>query len=321
MDGPVAAAVALTVALAVALAATPIAGSVARRTGLVDRPGPLKVQQVPVPYLGGVAVLAALAGPVAVHRISLLVPLVAACALGVADDAREVRPRVRLLCEVAIGVAAGIVVPAPGPPTAVGVVITAVLVVGLVNAVNLLDGLDGLAAGVALASALGFAALGGDAPVPALALAGALAGFLAYNRPPARIYLGDGGAYLLGVALALCCVLALRGNGGSAWAGAPLIVAVPAADTAIAIGRRFRARTPLFEGDRSHVYDQLVDRGWTAPRAVLVLVALQGALAAAGVAAGALPPAGAAAAAGVCATMIAAATVRGRFLTPSEGPP
>ena len=313
MDGLVAAAVSLPLALA----ATPGAAAVARRTGLVDRPGPLKVHRIPVPYLGGAAVLIALGVPVASHRPALLVPLVAACALGIADDAREVPPRVRLACELAIGVAAGLVAPAAGPPEAAGVLVTAVVAVGLINAVNLLDGLDGLAAGVSLASALGLAAIGGGARTPALALAGALAGFLVYNRPPARIYLGDGGAYLIGVSLALCCVLALDGNSGSAWLAAPLMVAVPAADTAIAIGRRVRSGAPLFAGDRSHVYDQLVDRGMTAPRTVLVLVAIQAIAGGAGVAIGAIPVAAAVAAAAACTAAMAAATVRGRFLTPA----
>ena len=66
------------------------------------------------------------------------------------------------------------------------------------NAVNLLDGLDGVAAGCGLVSALGIAVLDDGARVPALALAGGLAGFLVFNRPPARIYLGDAGAYLIG---------------------------------------------------------------------------------------------------------------------------
>ncbi|MCZ7535490.1 MAG: undecaprenyl/decaprenyl-phosphate alpha-N-acetylglucosaminyl 1-phosphate transferase [Acidimicrobiia bacterium] len=314
-------ALAFAAALAVALAATPVVARLALATGLVDHPGPLKVHRAPVAYLGGLAVAVAVAGPIGAHRPALLAPLAAALALGVADDALDVPPRLRLACEAGIGVLAGVVVPAPGMPTAQGIALTAVIAVGLVNAVNLLDGLDGLAAGAALASALGFAALGAGARVPALALAGALVGFLAYNRPPARIYLGDGGAYLLGTALALCCVLALDGGGASAWLGAPLIVAVPAVDTAIAIARRFRARLPLFGGDRSHVYDQLVDRGWTAPAAVLALVALQGALAVAGVAAGRLSAVVAGAITSVCAIAIVAATVLGGFLSPTTSAP
>ena len=246
-------------ALVVALVATPVAAAVARRIGVVDRPGPLKVQRTPVPYLGGVAVFVALAGPLAFTRPSLLAPLALLLVLGLADDLGDLPPRLRLLLEVGIGLVGGAIAPAPG---SFGVLVTAAFVVGLVNAVNLLDGLDGLAGGVAFASAVGFAVVGGSARLPALALAGALGGFLWFNRPPARIYLGDAGAYMCGGALALLAGLALGNHSGAArWAAIPLLVALPVFDTAIAIVRRRRAGAPLFGGDRSHVYDQLVDRG------------------------------------------------------------
>ena len=102
----------------------------------------------------------------------------------------DLPPRVRLVCELAIGIVGGLVAPAPGR---IGVLVTCVFVVGLVNAVNLLDGLDGLAGGVVCASAVGFALVGGPGRVPAIALAASLGGFLWFNRPPARIYLGDAG--------------------------------------------------------------------------------------------------------------------------------
>ncbi len=83
-------------------------------------------------------------------------------------------------------------------------------------------------------SALGFALLGGAVTLPALAVCGALVGFLVFNRPPARIYLGDGGSYLLGTALALLAATALDGQGRAAWIALPLFVGLPIADTAIA---------------------------------------------------------------------------------------
>jgi UDP-GlcNAc:undecaprenyl-phosphate GlcNAc-1-phosphate transferase len=268
--------ISLVVAFAVALAATPIAARVAARAGLVDQPGPLKVQQAPVPYLGGVAVFVAFAVPVAFVRPSMLLPLALALVLGLADDARGLPASVRLGAEIGIGLAAGVVASAPGP---FGVLVTAVFVVGLVNAINLLDGLDGLASGVALASALGFAMVGGAARAPGFALAGALAGFLVFNRPPARIYLGDAGAYFVGAANAMLASLALgAADGPGAWAAVPLLVALPLVDTTIAIARRVRAHQPLFTGDRSHVYDQLVDRGLATGWVTAAFAALQAVL-------------------------------------------
>ena len=97
--------------------------------------------------------------------------------------------------------------------------------------------------------------------------AGALVGFLLWNRPPARIYLGDAGSYLVGTALAILLALTATEHGTEApTAGALLFVAVPVADTTVAIVRRWRAGQPLRQGDRGHVYDQLVDRGWTTGR-------------------------------------------------------
>jgi UDP-GlcNAc:undecaprenyl-phosphate GlcNAc-1-phosphate transferase len=264
--------VTFAIALVVALAMTPLARRVSFALGILDRPGPLKVQREPVAYLGGVAVFVALAAALAADHPAWIGPLALATALGVADDVRTIPPQIRLLAQCTIGVAAGLVVPAPGPA---GFLVTAGFVVVLVNAVNLLDGMDALASSVVATSAFAFAVLGGVLRDPALALAGALAGFLVFNRPPARIYLGDGGSYLIGTGLALLAATALDGQGAAAWIALPLLVVVPLADTAIAILRRARSRRPLFAGDRSHVYDQLADRGWPVARIVLALVGVQ----------------------------------------------
>jgi UDP-GlcNAc:undecaprenyl-phosphate GlcNAc-1-phosphate transferase len=204
------------------------------------------------------------------------VPLALALAAGVLDDVHPQPVTTRIACQVVVAAAAGWAAPVPIPG---GAVLTAVAAMGLLNAVNLLDGLDGLAAGVAFVSAAGFALLGGDTVTPALALMGAVGGFLVFNRPPARIYLGDGGAYVVGTALALLAALAVDAEPEVAtWAAVPLLVGVPVLDTAVAFARRLRARQPLFVGDRAHVYDQLVDRGRSPMVAVLSLVVLQAAL-------------------------------------------
>jgi UDP-GlcNAc:undecaprenyl-phosphate GlcNAc-1-phosphate transferase len=267
------------VAIAVALVATPLVRRFAVARGVLDAPGPLKIHREPVPYLGGAAVLLALVPALAATRAWWLVPVVGAAALGIADDVRSLSPRFRLAAQIVVGVAAGAAAPAPGR---LGGVVTAVLVVGLANAVNLVDGMDGLASGLVALSAVGFVAIGGDGRVAALALAGALVGFAVFNRPPARIYLGDGGAYLLGTTLAMLAAQALHGH-AHAWPAVPLLVGLPAADTAIAIVRRRRARRPVFLGDRSHVYDQLADRGWPVERVLAACFAAQAAVTVAGV--------------------------------------
>jgi UDP-GlcNAc:undecaprenyl-phosphate GlcNAc-1-phosphate transferase len=272
-----AALLAFAVAFAVVAVATPLAARLATHLGVLDRPGEHKVHARPVPYLGGLAVFAGLAVVLAFEAPRLLLPLALALALGTADDVADLPPVLRLVA--AGGVAATAAWAAPAPVRA-GPLLTALMVIGLLNAINLLDGLDGLASGVTLASAAGFAllggsGLGGDRAV-ALAVVGALAGFLLYNRPPARIFLGDGGAYVLGTALALLAARSIEPDQVAAsWAAALLLVAVPIADTAAALARRVRDRARVFGGDRGHLYDRLVGRGWTTAATTLAFVALQ----------------------------------------------
>jgi UDP-GlcNAc:undecaprenyl-phosphate GlcNAc-1-phosphate transferase len=292
-------------ACAVAIVATPLAMALARRTGLVDQPGPLKVQQTPVPYLGGLGVAAGLALAGFETEVRLLLPPLAALLLGVADDARDLDPKLRLAAECAIGVAVAAAVPHHG---VVAFVVAAVATVVLINAVNLLDGLDALASGVGLAAAVGMAwVTEGDGRALALALAGALAGFLVWNKPKAKVYLGDGGAYLLGTVLAELWALSWRPGGSLGRPiAAALLVAVPLIDTTVAVVRRRRSGHPLFQGDRAHVYDQLVDRGLRAPLAVGCCILGQAVLATVGTLATRLGTAGA-----VAVTAVAVAAVIG----------
>ena len=271
-----------------ALVLTPMARAAALRFGIVDRPGDLKTQRVPVAYLGGVAVfLAALPGVLLAGEPLVLVPTGIALALGLADDLRPLPVSARVVVELAIAVAGALVVPGP----LLAQIATAVLVLGLLNAVNLLDGQDGLAAGAGIVIAAGLAVLGGAATPIALGLAGALAGFLVFNRPPARIYLGDAGAYFVGTTIALLPALTRdAGTTWSIWWAVPLLVGLPVADTAIAIVRRLRSHRPLLQGDRSHVYDQLVDRGLSVGSSTLVGIGVQVVLTGLGLAASQAPP-------------------------------
>ena len=260
--------VAAALALAVTLALTPVMAAVARRTGIVDAPGALKVHERPVPYLGGAAVFL---GLVCSIEWALLVPAGLALVLGTADDKWSIPPWLRFAVEIPVGVAVAAVADG-GLPGVVVVLGT----VALINAVNMLDGSDGVAGGVGLASAAGFVAVAtGDARLLAAALAGALAGFLFWNRPPARIYLGDGGAYLLGAVLATLAA----DVPGDRRVGAALLLGVPALELATTVLRRARTRTSLTEGDRGHTYDRLRDRGWSVLRVALTMAAAQAVLA------------------------------------------
>lgn len=273
-------------AFAVTLLSTPAMIRLARRTGIVDRPGPLKRQEDSIPYLGGVAVFAGLVVGASAGRPILLVPLALAVALGTADDRRELSPWTRLAGELVLGVVvASLVKTHVGG--ALGPVLVGAATILLVNGVNLMDGLDALAGGVlAVASAAFALVLGGGGRYLAIAAACGLVGFLVYNRPPARIYLGDGGSYLLGTALAVLLAESWAPHVRQPVGVAGLvIVAVPVAEVAFAIVRRVRARSSIFEGDRAHLYDCLVRRGWPPLRASLAYVTMEAVLAGAAVAA------------------------------------
>jgi UDP-GlcNAc:undecaprenyl-phosphate GlcNAc-1-phosphate transferase len=187
--------------------------------------------------------------------------------------------------EVGIGLAVVATCPVRfGAPVAVPLVV--VITILVVNGVNLLDGLDLLAGGTSAVAAVAFAVLlHGSARQLAVASAAALLGFLFFNRPPARIYLGDGGAYLLGTALAVLLARSWAPHVPARVGTAALaLVALPAAEVAFAVVRRARGRQSLTAGDRGHPYDRLVTRGWPRLSASLVYLGVEALVAVAAVA-------------------------------------
>jgi UDP-GlcNAc:undecaprenyl-phosphate GlcNAc-1-phosphate transferase len=243
-----------------------------------------------VPYLGGVAVfLAGLVGA-ALGRPTVVAPLAGAVALGALDDRLDLPAWARLVGQGAVGAGVALVVPTRIGGLGGGAVV-AVIAVVLMNGVNFLDGLDALAAGVIAVACIGFAViLHDDGRDLAVAMAAALGGFLVYNRPPARVYLGDAGAYLLGTVVAVLLAWAwapgTRSPGGVA---SLAIVAVPVGEVAFAVVRRLRARRSITTGDRRHPYDLAVARGWPPASAVLAYVGIEAVLATAAVAASKAP--------------------------------
>lgn len=173
-----------------------------------------------------------------------------------------------------------------------GVLFQVVLVVGASNATNLLDGLDGLCSGVTSLICVGFLVLAtslmawdlfrGDAlPVHyehagiivllSFALMGAVLGFLPYNFNPASIFMGDAGSMFLGFMAATFMILFAERPEGFKWfLGSMVIFGLPIFDTGLALVRRLVNRQPIFAGDRSHFYDQLVDRGFSVQKSVSI---------------------------------------------------
>ncbi len=153
--------------------------------------------------------------------------------------------------------------------------ITVFWLVATTNIINLIDGIDGLAAGVSMFLMITLAVMGNGDPgytVFCLGMAGALLGFLYYNFPPAKIFLGDGGAYFLGYLIGGISILTSNKVEVAASLIAPfLALGLPLLDTTLAIVRRTVRGMPVFYGDREHIHHRLVDLGFSSQKAVLIL--------------------------------------------------
>jgi UDP-GlcNAc:undecaprenyl-phosphate GlcNAc-1-phosphate transferase len=210
--------------------------------------------------------------------------VVMATVVGLVDDARPQPASVRMaaLAVAGVPIAAGLPLDELGLSARVGVVVLLLL---LANAVNLIDGQDGLAGGLGAIASVGLAAViaaNGANPVLALAVAGALVGFLAWNLPPARVFLGNGGAYGLG---ALLTVLAAQATAGHGWHGllaAALCLGVFAFELTFTVFRRLRSAQRLATGDRRHSYDLLGHSRGNRDRSTLALWTLAAVAAGAG---------------------------------------
>ena len=312
--------VGLSVALVASLVLTPLLLGLARQRGWVDRPKANRWHRQPVALMGGVAIAAALAlGLGASGSLGALPwPVWAGAGLvfaaGFADDVWSLSPLAKLLVQLAAATAAlgaGMTAWA-GAPLWVSAPLTVVWVVGVTNAFNLIDGLDGLAGGLAVIGAGGLGAMAwraGDPGAAAVAatVAAAAAGFLAFNRPPARVFMGDCGSMLLGYVLAVLGMAVHDAQPAATGIVAPaLVLAVPLFDTTFVSLTRLGAGRSVFDGGTDHVHHRLALLWASEQKAV---VALHGA--SLGAAALALVASGAGPAWTVAASAVVAAVAGG----------
>jgi UDP-GlcNAc:undecaprenyl-phosphate GlcNAc-1-phosphate transferase len=303
------------VALVISLIATRIAIAAARRFAFLDRPGAErhKQQAAAVPYGGGAAMAVALVVGVAVAVSVLPLPpstdgarpdhgplwpvyagALALFLIGLRDDLRPLTASTKLMAQAAIaGLAVwqgdlGIDSLRMWPVLSYGLAWAWLVLVS--NAYNLLDHADGLCGSIAVVSALVLfsgAMMSGDVEFGrlCLVLAAAIIGFLAWNLPPARIYMGDAGSLPLGFLIGVGTLSVTFWPSGES--GSPLsvlapvlITALPLFDTATVIVKRLRGHRPIMQGDRNHISHRLVRLGLTPRRSLLTAIALQVALAA-----------------------------------------
>ena len=282
------------VALMLSFIATPLISRFACKNGLTDNPGERKIHLHPKPFLGGLSIFLSFSATglyfysFSDHTRSLLLCSFLIVVLGVADDIYDLKPLYKLTGQFVVAAlyvslnagSYGLLVDSLERfylPRFVTLALITCWIVLMTNAFNLVDGLDGLAAGIAVIIFATLALLafwGGNLPVLGLLLIGlgASLGFLPYNFQPARIFLGDAGAMLLGFVLAALHLLVMASPFSvSIVLGSAFIFVYPVLDVVFAIFRRLRKKQSIFQGDQGHIHHILPRRGLPERTAVLLL--------------------------------------------------
>ena len=284
------------VALVVVVLLTPAVGGMARRLGAVDQPEARRLNRHPIPRLGGLALFLGIFVPALAfldlsHQArGLLLGAAVATTVGAVDDFRGLAWWEKLAGQVtaaAIPVGFGIWVhrftfPIVGVhvlPKWIGMPVSVFWIVAIMNMVNFLDGLDGLAAGVSAISAFTFALIALSLPRPEVQSAllsaivlGAALGFLRHNFYPARIFMGDSGALLLGFVLAVIPLQGLLKTASIVTLFFPLLVlAVPIVDTTFVVARRLKHGEKVFVADQAHLHHRFLRRGFSQRREALTI--------------------------------------------------
>ena len=298
--------------LVLSAVATPLVRFLSFKIGAVDNPNARRINKVPMPTAGGLAVFIAFSVsvlgflPGIIKHLNVdgvyihyVLPLVLAGGIiivtGLIDDVKELKPLPKL-CGILI--AATIIwlwtdfrfddfkIPFGGPlihfPGWVSFLLTVLWIVAITNAVNLIDGLDGLVSGVSIISLTTMGIVSyfflHDSniflPLTIFILVVSIAGFLPYNYHPAIIYLGDTGALFIGFMIGVLSLQGLKNSTAVAVVTPMIILGVPITDTVVAIIRRHLSGKKFYEADRMHLHHRLLSMGLTHRGTVLVIYAI-----------------------------------------------
>jgi UDP-GlcNAc:undecaprenyl-phosphate GlcNAc-1-phosphate transferase len=282
-------------AFIVAAAMMPVAKAAGVRFGIIAQPSSDRPHAKPTALLGGLAVMAGLIAAIGLvgvlsglpyHSLPWLAGFaVAMCLVGLLDDIVDLRPRHKLILELAaISILGGW-----GPQLdllpyqPLNIALTIFWLITATNAFNLIDGIDGLAAGVGIVAALSIATVAGlhqheGTMVVGLALAGALAGFMVFNFPPASIFMGDEGALAVGLVLGVLSIQASHYGEGSlpARLAMPLLaLMVPLLDIVTVTVTRLATGNPISKRGLDHSHHRLTRLGMSTRSAAATLIGLQ----------------------------------------------
>lgn len=282
-----------------AFALTPAVRVLAFKIGAVDDPkDKRRMHTQPVPLIGGLAIFISFVVSVVLFLeeldlkiFGLLAGMLVMVVIGIIDDTYDLAPWKKFLGQVM-----GAVIPVLTGTRIdsflvlgenyvlsewASILFTIVWIVGITNSINLIDGLDGLACGISVISSLCLVLTAiissseSSIALLSLLLAGACLGFLPFNLHPAKLFMGDTGALILGYALSTISVLGVfKFNALVSFLVPFLILGLPASDTFFSILRRIRRKESPFHSDRGHLHHRLIDMGFSQRASVLILYAI-----------------------------------------------
>lgn len=287
--------IAVVAAAAISLVLTPLVKRMAIKLGFVDIPkDERRMHHKPIPTIGGLAIFGSflivtlVMSNISRQLIGMLLGSLVIVVLGVIDDKYDLNAKLKFVVQIfaaAIPVSQGCVVHYISNPFGnnyltlgvLGIPLTIIWIVALINAVNFIDGLDGLSVGVCAISCLSMAVIaliyGQSAEALILgALLGACLGFLPYNFNPAKIFMGDTGATFLGFMLGCMSVSGLfKVYTAISFVVPILVLGVPLFDICFACIRRMWHHVSPMHSDRSHIHHRLIDSGFNQRQSVSIL--------------------------------------------------
>lgn len=287
----------LLLALSISLVLIPPLSRFAERLGLTDAPNSRKIHTTRIPRVGGIAIVIGSITPIVLwvplgpELRAFVIAVGVLFVFGVLDDRFNLNYRLKLLGQglaaLIVTLGGGVLIrtlPFVGDISLhplIAVPLTVFVLVGITNAVNLSDGLDGLAGGISLLalgclSMLAWQSGNQSAVMVALAMMGAIFGFLRFNTNPAQIFMGDAGSQFLGFGAGVLAIIVTQRADSAVGVLIPLLIlGLPVLDTLTVMVRRIAAGRSPFSADRTHLHHRLLNAGLNQTQAVTLIYATQ----------------------------------------------
>lgn len=276
----------------------PIVKKMAIHINALDQPNARKIHKIPMPRLGGLAIFLSfllgyvMYGEINTQMISILISSFLLILVGIFDDINPVKARYKLIVQV---IAASLVVIYGNLSfqeislfgyklyfnSVINNIISIIFIIGITNAINLIDGLDGLASGISAIYFLTISIIafilnriGGLDIILSLIMLGSTLGFLVYNFPPAKIFMGDTGSLFLGFMVSIIALLGYKVTTFTSLIVPVTILAIPIFDTIFAILRRLIKGQNIVEADKEHFHHQLLKMKYSPVASILIIYAI-----------------------------------------------